>query len=197
MEIGGMMQNIMVDLEAFDSRRTAAIVSIGAVYFDIHSQKLGEEFYVEISKKGILNQLDSGRTMSLDTLYWWLEQSDEARDVFKSNKNVKQDIVSALHQFSAFCQKAEGRPRIWGNGVDYDNVVLRDTYETYHIGAPWTYSDNRCYRTIKNLFGARAKLKREGAHHNGLADAITQAKHLMAMLKGRGFLSSPRDLEDL
>lgn len=178
------MQNIMVDLEAFDSRRTAVIVSIGAVYFDIPTQTMGEEFYVEISKTGIQKQMDAGRTWSLDTFLWWMAQSDGARNVFLKNENEKSDIVNALCMFSEFCQKSGGRPKVWGNGVDYDNVVLRDTYETFNIGCPWRYSDNRCYRSFKNLFGNKAKLIREGSHHNALDDSITQAKHLMKMLKG-------------
>jgi len=174
----------MLDLEALDSKRTAIIVSIGAVFFDIEKGELGEKFYMEINKKSFKDQLERGRTFSFDTYEWWMGQSDGARKVFIKNEHNKRDIVPALHGFSEFCrQSGEQRPRVWGNGVDYDNVVLRDTYETYNINAPWKYGDNRCYRTIKNLFGNRAKLDREGAHHNGLDDAITQANHLMAMFK--------------
>ncbi len=188
MELSGIREvnvyNIMVDLETMDSKRSAAIISIGAVYFDMKTQKLGEEFYVEISQKGLKHQLDAGRTWSLDTTIWWMSQSDGARNVWQKNDHVKQDIVHALHMFTEFCKDSgEQRPRIWGNGVDFDNVILRDTYETFNMGVPWKYGDSRCYRTIKNIFGNKAKLVREGSHHNGLADAITQAKHLMAMMK--------------
>jgi hypothetical protein len=179
------MYNVMLDLEALDSKRTAIIVSIGAVFFDFEKNEIGDTFYAEINKKSFKQQLEAVRTFSFDTYEWWMGQSDGARNVFLKNNHEKQDIVHALHKFSEFCNSrtSEQRVRIWGNGVDYDNVVLRDTYETFGIGAPWKYGDNRCYRTIKNMFGNRAKLDREGSHHNGLDDAITQAKHLMAMMK--------------
>ena len=43
---------------------------------------------------------------------------------------------------------------------------------------PWSYGKNRCYRTMKRIFGENVPLVRQGVHHNGLDDAITQAVHL-------------------
>jgi hypothetical protein len=178
------MQEIMLDLECTDNKRTAAIVSIGAIYFDIEKQTIGLPFYCEISIKGIKRQLEAGRTLSLDTMAWWLAQSDDARNVWQKNGHKKLDIVPALHSFSKYCELATGSPRIWGNGSDYDNVALRDCYETFNIKAPWHTRDNRCYRTIFRLFNkAYIGLERQGVHHNGLDDAKTQAIHLMKMLK--------------
>lgn len=178
------MREIMLDLECTDSKRTAAIVSIGAVFFDIHKQQLGEEFYVEISLNGINKQFEAGRTSSLETIQWWMAQSDAARNVWLKNEHEKMDIIPALHEFVKFAAKSEERPRVWGNGVDYDNVVLRDCYEMFNIKAPWHFRDSRCYRTIKNLFNkSHTGLDRIGNHHNGLDDAKTQAVHLMKMLK--------------
>lgn len=178
------MRDIMLDLECTDSKRTAAIVSIGAVYFDTHKQKLGAEFYYEISIKGIQEQLDRGRSLSLDTMVWWLAQSDSARNVWQKNDQVKVKLVTALYEFSKFCALSENPVRIWGNGADYDNVVLRDCYETFNIKTPWQYRHNRCYRTIKALHNkAHTQMEREGTHHNGLDDAKSQALHLMKMLK--------------
>lgn len=178
------MNNIMLDLEALDSARSAIIVSIGAVYFDLHTSKLGDEFYVEISTKGIKDQYEKGRTFSFETFNWWMAQSDSARNVFLKNGHEKKATIVALGQFITFCSKGVAPIKMWGNGVDYDNVVLRDVFETYNMTAPWKYGNNRCYRTVKNMFGDRAPLEREGAHHNGLDDAKTQARHLIAMMKG-------------
>ena len=182
------MNNIMLDLECLDSNaQTAAIVSVGAVYFDLEKYKLGEEFYVELPLRSLQDQLNKGRTLSLDTLQWWMYQSDEARSVFyTTNGHPKRETETMLHEFVTFCRKIEGptaKPKVWGNGVDYDNICLRELYRLYNIGCPWNYSDNRCYRTIKNMHGNAAALVRNGTHHNALDDAKTQAIHLMAMLE--------------
>lgn len=177
-------KDIMLDLECTDSNNTAAIISIGAVYFNIKEQTLGPEFYTEINLSGVKKQLEAGRTLSLETLAWWMEQSDSARNVWVKNQHVKMDIVAALHEFSKFCRLNTNSPRVWGNGSDYDNITLGSCYRTFNIKTPWSYSNNRCYRTIKNLFNSpRTGLHRQGTHHNGLDDAKTQAIHLMKMFK--------------
>lgn len=179
------MRDIMIDLEGMDSKRTAVIVSLGAVYFDIKTGKTGDTFYIEVSKDGIRQQLNMGRTWSLDTMIWWMSQTDEARSVFLKNKYEKTGIVDMLYQFRAFCNQCDDKVRIWGNGVDYDNVALRDCYETFDIKCPWRYSHNRCYRTMRALFNKSGHdLQRVGTHHNGLDDAISQALHLIRVLNG-------------
>ncbi len=182
------MNEVMVDIEALDSRRTAIVVSIGAVYFDVAKQELGDEFYMEMSYD-CDDQYSRGRTFSFDTFRWWMAQSDSARSVFlpaAANDPVhfKHGTAHVLSEFSKFLNKYTNKVKLWGNGVNYDNVVLRDLYTTYNIGCPFTYQNDRCYRTIKNLFdNTNTAMEREGTYHNGLSDAISQAKHLLKMLK--------------
>lgn len=180
------MKDVMMDIEALDSRRTAVVVSIGATYFDLHTQQLGEPFYVEIKKEGIQDQLKAGRTWSVGTLIWWMQQDYEARKVFLPTEIEKVGIIQALDEFATYLSKAGDKLRLWGNGVGYDNVVLSDCYETMGIKCPWSYRSDMCYRTMKALFKGQAKMTREGTHHNGLDDAITQAQHLMQMYSKLG-----------
>lgn len=174
-----MVTQVMVDIEALDSNaETAALVSLGAVKFDFDTGLLGDTFYAEVSLAGMKQQLARGRTMSLDTMIWWTQQSEDACKVFHPN-DIKQDITQVLLEFSQFV----GICPVWGNGVDYDNICLISLYKTFSMKCPLWYSRNRCFRTFKAVFGNRAKLEREGTHHNARDDAITQAKHLLAMYK--------------
>lgn len=181
-----MFNQIMVDIEALDSNaETAAVVSIGAVKFDLSTCDLGDTFYIEIADHGLKDQLGRGRTMSLDTMIWWMCQSDGAREALMPPSLVKIPTArfntpATLDKFREFVKGAAG---VWGNGVTYDNIALRSLYTTYKQSCPWHWSADRCYRTYKNVHGDRAALQREGTHHNALADAITQAKHLIAMYK--------------
>lgn len=179
------MTHIMIDLEALDSKRTAVVVALGAVKFDLKTGALGETFYYEVGKQGMQDQINIGRTTSISTLIWWMQQSDEARKVFGPSLH-KVSTTELLSNFSTYCGIDA---KVWGNGVDYDNVVIRDLYETtyadygddFGLKCPFTYKNNRCYRTFKAMFGHKARLERTGTHHNALDDAITQAEHLIAM----------------
>lgn len=179
------MKNIMVDLECLDSKTTATIISIGMVYFDLGKMQLGPELYLELSQKAIQEQLDLGRTWSLSTNIWWMQQSDAAREVWapKEGKVENKDAIQEMKQYFELFPENGRNIRVWGNGSTYDNVCLQSYLRTFKARIPWNYKGDLCYRTIKILFGNRAVVERVGTHHNGLDDAKTQATHLMAMLK--------------
>lgn len=179
------MNNIMLDLECLDSNTTAAIISIGAVYFDIQKQELGPELYFELSQSALQEQLNLGRTWSLSTNIWWMQQSDTAREVWAPKLGKvenKEALVKLKDYFNLFPENGRNI-RVWGNGSTYDNVCLQSYLRTFKARIPWNYKGDLCYRTVKTLFGNRAALERVGTHHNGLDDAKTQAIHMMKMLK--------------
>jgi len=179
------MNNIMLDLECLNSCTTATIISIGAVYFDVRKQVLGEELYIELSQEALQEQLSLGRTWSLSTMVWWTAQSTEARKVWQNNdiKTTNKEACSQIKDyFNAYVDNGRNI-NVWGNGSTYDNVCLQSYLKTFKQRIPWNYKGDMCYRTVKHLFGNKAKLVRVEPHHNGLADAKTQANHLMAMLK--------------
>lgn len=72
---------------------------------------------------------------------------------------------------------------IWGNGANFDNTILRRSYERQGIPCPWRYYNDRDVRTIVELgkaidFDARTAIPFEGERHNALDDARYQAKYV-------------------
>ncbi len=177
--------NVMCDLECLDSKGTAAIISIGLVTFDLHQGALGAELYIELSLAALKQQLAKGRTMSLDTICWWAQQSPEARSCWfpeatgGHKKSSNGECLTELNHFFSHIDK----PILWGNGATYDNIVLRGYLEAFSARVPFHYSRDYCYRTMKGMFGHKAKLERVGTHHNARDDAKSQALHLVAMHK--------------
>jgi len=66
--------------------------------------------------------------------------------------------------------------RVWGNGSNFDNVILEHTYRLLNIKLAWKNQNDRCFRTLKKIY-PEMKIERCGTYHNALDDAITQAKH--------------------
>ena len=66
----------MVDLETMDNVATSAIVSIGAVECDLITGETGAEYYRVINLEG---QQELGFSINAETIYWWMNQSDAAR----------------------------------------------------------------------------------------------------------------------
>lgn len=181
------MKDIMLDLETLDTRQSAVVTSIGAVGFDPNSTALGARFYLELVED-TASQQEHGRTISGATVLWWMQQGAAAKQLFASPPPAGVERVStavALERFRLFVNAYGGKDaRIWGNGADFDNVILGSLYESYGLQKPWSYSKNRCFRTMKNLdTGPRQPKNRDGVHHNALDDAVAQAMHLQEIFR--------------
>ena len=172
------MTNIMLDLETLGTKSDSAILSIGAAAFN--EEAIISEFYTTINLKSCV---EIGLKMYPDTVCWWANQSDAARrGIFESQVT----LPSALSEFSAWVKSiSDNVVRMWGNGEDFDNVVLREAYLRTGVPLsriPWNFRNNMSYRTLKNLL-PYIKIDRVGEHHNALDDAKSQALHAIKLLK--------------
>jgi Mesyanzhinovviridae exonuclease len=77
--------HVMLDLETLGTEAGCVVVAIGAVAFDpmgayVHPPDMtnlqSDEFYAVID---IQSCLDAGLRINGNTLYWWLQQSPDAR----------------------------------------------------------------------------------------------------------------------
>ena len=177
------MNDIMVDLETTATTADAGIISIGAVKFDLTSDKIGDEgFYASIS---LQSNLDYGLNINEDKMRWWMHpDQDKARGVFLE---PKQGIDEALDNFRAWVTDHENDPvkqaivmkdrRIWCNGANFDEPILSHALTHCRQPIPWKFWNVRCVRTYKTLPGAKdIVVERQGVHHNALADALHQAR---------------------
>src|SRR5712692_5559603 len=146
------MRHLMVDLETLDSATTATIVSIGAVFFDPESQKLGPQFKVNVKAQ---TAQDAGLTISASTVEWWFKQSAEARASLYTPTPI--ELKPALIRFDEFYKLHGQKDKIgnaiayvWGNGATFDNVILRHAYAKAVLACPWSFRYDSCFRTLKN-----------------------------------------------
>lgn len=173
------MKNIMLDLETMGTGSNAAICSIGAVEFDLESGTLGREFYETVDLQSSVN---AGGVIDAATVLWWLKQSEAAS---KELLDPATDIKGALTLLDNWLYASE-TPNplicIWGNGADFDNVILRNAYERLNMVTPWGPWASRCYRTIKSM-NPDLKIERAGTHHCAVDDARDQARHLIKLMQ--------------
>jgi len=169
------MNHIMVDCETLGTTADAVILSIGAVKFNLETGDIDDAgFYSSVS---IESNLAWKRRVQEDTLLWWMNQEAAARQVFFEPKDT---LEEALVNFSDWI--GNGDFHVWSNGADFDIPMLAHAFSTCGIEIPWKFFNSRCFRTYKNLPGARqVKAPAVGVKHNAMADAYNQAVHLCAM----------------
>lgn len=171
--------HLMIDLETMGKNPDAPIISIGAIFFDPQTGDMGPEFSKTIDLE------TAGGVIDRDTIKWWLKQSREAQSAIMTDEIPLDD---ALLQLREFIDENSGEffVQVWGNGANFDNTILRRSYERQGIPCPWRYYNDRDVRTIVELgkaidFDARTAIPFEGERHNALDDARHQAKYVSAI----------------
>ncbi|HFL4811992.1 TPA: 3'-5' exoribonuclease [Escherichia coli] len=171
--------HLMIDLETMGKNPDAPIISLGAIFFDPQTGEMGPEFSKTID-------LDTaGGVIDRDVIKWWLKQSREAQSAILTDEIPLDDALLQLREFIDE-NSGEFYVRVWGNGANFDNVILRRSYERQGIPCPWRYCNDRDVRTIVELgnsigFDVRMTIPFEGVPHNALDDARHQAKQVSAI----------------
>ncbi|ENC8651616.1 3'-5' exoribonuclease, partial [Escherichia coli] len=152
--------HLMIDLETMGKNPDAPIISIGAIFFDPQTGDMGPEFSKTIDLE------TAGGVIDRDTIKWWLKQSREAQSAIMTDEIPLDD---ALLQLREFIDENSGEffVQVWGNGANFDNTILRRSYERQGIPCPWRYYNDRDVRTIVELgkaidFDARTAIPFEG-----------------------------------
>lgn len=179
--ISNVNLNCMVDLETMSTASDAAIVSIGAVLFS-QEQGILDTFYANICLQSCI---DAGLRLDGDTVMFWLRQSEDARKALYNGDKLY--LINALLEFNNWLKENSdiGTVKVWGNGASFDNSILATAYRQLNVQQPWKFWNDRCYRTIKNLY-PDVELQRVGELHNALDDAKSQALHLLTIAKQKG-----------
>ncbi|HCQ1575305.1 TPA: 3'-5' exoribonuclease, partial [Escherichia coli] len=140
----GTCDHLMIDLETMGKNPDAPIISIGAIFFDPQTGDMGPEFSKTIDLE------TAGGVIDRDTIKWWLKQSREAQSAIMTDEIPLDD---ALLQLREFIDENSGEffVQVWGNGANFDNTILRRSYERQGIPCPWRYYNDRDVRTIVEL----------------------------------------------
>lgn len=166
--------DVMLDLETLGNKSNSALLSIGAVEFNIETGEIGRKFYKVINLQSCL---DIGLKINASTFYWWLQQNQGARDAVCVDK--KFDIQTALHMFSGWMKDCIKDVQIWGNGARFDIGILEDAYVACGIQEmPWSFRSERDVRTLVS-FAPEIKTAHpfKGTEHNPIDDCIHQIEY--------------------
>ncbi|MDO9596702.1 MAG: 3'-5' exonuclease [Azoarcus sp.] len=171
--------HVMIDLETMGQTPDAAIVAIGAVAFDLTSCTISPDAYYQ--RITLASAMAAGGTVDAGTILWWMQQSVDARAEITRTAG-QTDLAPALLLLREwFAEFADPEAEVWGCGSDFDNVILASAYRNTGIEQPWKWWRNRCYRTLKSMH-RDIQFERMGTHHNAVADAESQALHLIRIM---------------
>ena len=141
-------KHIMLDLETLGVTSSATVFQIGACAFSIETGEIHDtfEYIVDISSlpAGVLGVDGS-------TLKWWLETDAELL-----KKLLLSGIGSEHYMYASLATwlGKQGGPKditIWGNGISFDVVKIKNKFDEHKIVVPIHYRNERDVRTILAL----------------------------------------------
>jgi len=173
-------KHLSVDIETMGGPPKGALISIGAVYFDIRTGTLGAQFSVNIDLR---SSVSKGMMTDEKTIKWWNGPSNaEALELTKVDMVTLPD---ALMEFMNWIAENRKQPMMWGNSSSFDNVILDEAFKLCELPFPSHYRQWRDMRTWtqelgKDLLGLKKKdfshLEEDWQAHVALDDAIKQAR---------------------
>lgn len=169
--------DLMLDLETAGMPPNGAILSIGAIWFDLDTQTTGPTFQQTIH---LGSAVADGGTMDPGTFIFWLGQSDEARKAVRFGGRHIHTVLQDLSDFILETCRHED-VRIWANSPNFDLAILGGAYDRAGIKRPWNWSRERDFRTVRNMHPAvEYTYKDKGSNaHEALGDAKFQVEHLL------------------
>lgn len=170
--------DVVIDLETMSTLPNAAIVSIGAVA--VRDRVPVCEFYVRVQLE---TALDVGCAVDGHAMEWWLHQDKAARREVDGSQEAG-SLYQALNDIEAWLEETAAGDRflVWGKGPSFECTILTSAYRAFRREAPWYFRDERCMRTLLDLYPEAADLPFEGIQHHALHDARHEAAQLIMAL---------------
>ncbi len=193
----GKWSDLSLDIETLDTKSTAVVMSIGAVFFapgDGQNAEHGDcvygpEVHIYVDAQ---SQIANNRTMSNDTLRWWFDQVAEgASPPMATHAFNDHALPTAIEQlFSFICDHSAMRDdgtaieyltRVWTRGPHFDWAIIESCARMCGIASPVNYSRVRDQRTYCAGFDWSGNVP-----HDALQDAKIQANRICHVADKRG-----------
>jgi oligoribonuclease (3'-5' exoribonuclease) len=127
----------------------------------------------------LLIMFHHGLKLDASTVIWWMAQNEAARKEFTDRTSEMVSLEVALKLFSKFIGKCDKNVSIWANSPSFDCSMVRNSYDA--IGShemPWTYKQERDYRTIVGLCKEKLPATNKNIAHKAIHDCYNQIENL-------------------
>lgn len=133
----------MIDIETLDTKPSAVVLSLGVVSFN---QEVGamDNLFIQLDGQ---EQLDCGRTVSMDTIKFWMRQPEASRRA--AFPDDPQGMFEDIAHFISHHKSPEGA-LYWAKSPSFDMTILYslcgDLYGVDEM--PWAFRGFRDVRTL-------------------------------------------------
>lgn len=148
----------MVDIETLGNKIDSTIFQIAAIAFDI---KTGE-YIAEFNRTADIEENEK-MNVTGDTLVWWLNTNKELlTNLLNKGQGSSEDLLKDFHNWLINVKgigeasiKGVGETYLWGNGILFDNAMIRHQFEALGLDYPIFFRNDRDVRTLVDLAASK------------------------------------------
>lgn len=175
------MREMMIDIETLDVEKTAVVPQVGFCVFQGEAVLFQKQMNLRVAEqmRNPRNPHGLGRSISWNTLVFWMKQPDAARLSIIDDSEVW-SAYEVLMALKAAAQEYDVQ-KYWAKG-SFDFDILEDLFagQTREF-LPWDFRTRRDLRTELDHLPKHLHPVREGIAHTGLGDALYQHQQLVAL----------------
>lgn len=183
---------VMVDIESLDLGPRPVITQIAMLGYDLQEDALLENRHVQFYPIEPQQRIIPARTISAETIAWWMNQSDDAREKFKySTETEFEDLAARLrnliHVFDQLTDHGKANYEIVAKGPQFDIVAIETLLIECGLFVPWAHDRVVDLRTMLRRAGINAKNVAKPAGcipHVAFWDARWQISQYLAASRG-------------
>ena len=194
-----MNKSLMIDIETLYTKPSAIVLSVGGCFFDLDNpnttiQELYQNsIYLELNPK---EQENKNRTISIDTLTWWLNNDLNLKAFFE---NISINTGRNLKLLSDFIISNQIKS-VWSKSPSFDMNILDSLFSDFNMTFPIGFRDRFDVRTVLEIrkLTEIPKIKLQGNGHHALDDAINQTLMICNVLNHiKSYNKLNEELQDL
>jgi hypothetical protein len=165
--------DVMVDIETLGTAPGAAVLSVGALAFDVETMEVRGTLLARIRPESCEA---AGLTASPASVGWWMRQDESARvEAFSGVWELREAAEAFCDDWGRWLPGA-----VWARGPEFDLPIWGAAMRAAGVEPPWRYWQARDVRTVLDWCGVdRASVARAGAAHTALGDC----EHQLACLR--------------
>lgn len=166
---------MMIDIETLSLRPNAYVTQVG---FCVANLDMGQCLKEPVG--WLMNDDQPNSHKDINTIRWWLNQSDEvAALVFGSEDSLRIDASTLFYTIEAAIATI-GVTEVWASPAMFDLPILTNLWGGKK---PWSYDQERCMMTLRKRIDPEGVLAPppNTRHHDAAADAEWQMHYLIAL----------------
>lgn len=141
--------DVMVDLETLGTDFNAPIFQIAAAGFELLTGDINDTFDESADISSLTSE---DGTVNGDTLKWWLRTNPELlADLLDRGDLTPYGLLQEFHDWLTVLGNRYDEVYLWGNGILFDNAIIRHKFESYGWKYPIFYRNDRDVRTVFEL----------------------------------------------